>query len=239
MSTVRVSPETRLKLHKLAGLLQTWKGKSVSLDEAIRYLLSQSEKDMKIFPYADYRLNFECDEKVFLCFLKEVFRLFNVKEVFLSFTTLLSPISENERKNVDVRLMEILRKVNVPFEVDDDGLDVQSEIKVDKLIELLKKIKESFDWSNETPPISVESKNIKLTINDWGCLHIDPVKELSDEEQKELVKIFLEIHGFGKNTIRYVLDELPRDFAIVVRPIKDFGLLLEVNGNVISLEEVK
>ena len=239
MSTVRVSQETRLKLHKLAGLLQTLKGKSVSLDEVIKYLLSQNEKNVKVLPYADYRLNFECDKKVFLQFLKEVFGYFKVKEVFLDFSTVLSPISENQRKNIDARLMEILRKFHILFEINGDGIDVRSEIKVEKLIKFLRIIKESFDWSNEIPPMTVESKEIKIIINDYGCLHIDAIKELSSTERRDLAKIFLKIHGFGENTIRYTLEELPRGFVIVIRSIKDFGLLLEVNGKVISLEEVK
>lgn len=239
MSTVRISPETRLKLHKLAGLLQTWKGKPVSLDETIRYLLHQSEKVAEIFPYVDYRLNFECDENVFLSFLENVFLFFNVKEVFLDFDTTLSPISENERKNIDVRLIKILKELGIPFEVDEDSLYVQGEIKIDKLIKLLRKIKETFDWSNEIPPMSVESKNVRVIINDWGCLHISSIKELNEIDKKELVRVFLKIHGIGEDTIKYVLDELPKDFVIVIRPIKDFGLLLEVNGKIISLEEYK
>jgi len=42
-TTIRVNMETKEKLSKIAGYLQTKKGKKVSYDEAINFLIEQYE----------------------------------------------------------------------------------------------------------------------------------------------------------------------------------------------------
>ena len=208
-TTVRVSRELRDMLVKLAGELQARLGRTVSMNDVIKHLLSEHETYLRMPLYADTDGSFECLREKVPSFIDLCLRAANLSRVVIS--GFLST-SVNYEKCKD-RLMELFKGLGFMLEsisiVDLYFERTINASEVKEIIEMLYKLK-----PDEVPGLTIEGEGVRIEAND-SCIRVT-LKDFDQAFMQKLVVGFGKLHNLTvtKSAISTVAYEFP-DFWTV------------------------